>query len=70
MAGNVDETGQRRIRLQRGIQVAEVDGHAALTLFPAPVARLPRQRLEQRRLAMVDVSCGADNHPARPSMCN
>ncbi|MNY09527.1 hypothetical protein D3C86_1424430 [compost metagenome] len=46
MAGNVDETGQRRIRLQRGIQVAEVDGHATFTLFAAPVTRLPGQRLE------------------------
>ncbi|MNG37544.1 hypothetical protein D3C84_1249370 [compost metagenome] len=70
MAGNVDESGQLRIRLQCGIQIAEVDGHAALALFAAPVTRLTGQRLEQRRFAMVDMPRGADNHPARPSTCN
>ncbi|MNP85267.1 hypothetical protein D3C76_1849330 [compost metagenome] len=70
MAGNIDEASQARSRLQFGIQVAQVDGHAALTLFPAPVARLAGERLEQCGFTVVDVSCGADNHPARPSTCN
>ncbi|MNQ72427.1 hypothetical protein D3C85_871300 [compost metagenome] len=70
MTGHVDETGQRRARFQRGVEITEVDGHPPVTFFPASITGLPGQRLEQCSLAVVDVPSRADNHPARPSTCN
>jgi len=67
MTGHVDKTGQGRMRFQRRVEVAEVDGHAAFTLFPTPVAEQAGQCLEQGSLAVVDVPCGADDHS---SSCN
>ncbi|MNP50321.1 hypothetical protein D3C76_1445810 [compost metagenome] len=70
MTRDIDETGKGRTRFQRGVEITEVDGHTALALFPALITDLPGECLEQRGLAMIDVPCGADNHPARSSMCN
>ncbi|MNN47906.1 hypothetical protein D3C81_1623500 [compost metagenome] len=46
MTGHVDETGQARSRLQRRIEITEVDGHAAFAFFPASVTGLSGERLE------------------------
>ena len=70
MTGYVDKTGEAGARLQRGIEVTEVDGHATLTLFPASVAGLPGQCLEQCGLAVIDVPCGTDDHSAASPACN
>ncbi|MNJ28579.1 hypothetical protein D3C77_231200 [compost metagenome] len=43
----VDEAGQRRPRLQAGVAVTEIDGHAPFTLFPALIAGLAGQGFEQ-----------------------
>ncbi len=59
VAGHVDERQLRPVRqLER--RVAEVDRDAALLLGRQPVGVLARQRLDERRLAVVDVARGAD----------
>jgi hypothetical protein len=45
-----------------GVGVAEVDGDAARLLFLQAVAIDPGQGFDQRRLAVVDVAGGADDH--------
>ncbi|MNJ48506.1 hypothetical protein D3C77_437010 [compost metagenome] len=70
VARYVDETGQRCPRLQAGIAIAQVDGHAPFALFPALIPRLAGQRFKQGGLAMVDVPCRADDHLIVSSNCN
>ncbi len=67
VAGHVDESGQPGARCEFGVEITEVDGHAAFALLRAAVAGLPRQRLQQRSLAVVDVPRRADDHR---STCN
>ena len=57
--GHVDDREARAVRqLERGI--AEVDRDPALVLLRQPVGVLARQRLDERRLAVVDVTRGTD----------
>ena len=57
--GDVDD-GELRAVGQFERRVAEVDRDAALALLRQPVGVLARQRLDERRLAVVDVTGGAD----------
>ena len=57
--GDVDDREARAVRqLER--RVAEVDRDPALVLLGQPVGVLAGQRLDERRLAVVDVTRGAD----------
>ena len=47
---------------QRRVGVAEVDRDAARLLFLEAIGIDARQRLDERGLAMVDVTGGTDNH--------
>ena len=59
VSGNVDNGELGSIRqLER--RVAEVDRDAAFLLLWEPVGVLARQRLDERRLAVVDVPGGAE----------
>ena len=59
VAGDIDDGELRSVRqLER--RVAEVDRDAALPLLAEPVRVLAGERLDERRLAVVDVSGGAD----------
>ena len=59
VAGHVDDGELRSVRqLER--RVAEVDRDAALLLLRQPVGVLAGQRLDERRLAVVDVAGGTD----------
>lgn len=64
MARHIDKTAKPGTRLQLGIQITEVDGHATFAFLRAAVAGLPGQRLQQRGFAVVDVPCRADDHCA------
>ncbi len=59
VAGDVDD-GQPAPVGQLERRVPEVDRDAARLLFGQPVGVLARQRLDERRLAMVDVTGGGD----------
>ena len=59
VAGDVDER-QRAAAGQLERRVAEVDRDPARLLLGEPVGVLPRQRPDERRLAVVDVTGGAD----------
>ena len=62
--GHVDDGELRPVRqLER--RVAEVDRDAALALLRQPVGVLAGQRLDERRLAVVDVPGGADRQRHR-----
>ncbi len=64
VAGNVDDRELRAVRqLER--RVAEVDRDAARLLLRQPVGVLARERLDERRLAVVDVAGGADRQRHR-----
>ena len=52
---------------QIGVREAELDGDAARFLFLQPVGVGAGQRLDQRALAVVDVTGGADQDRAHPS---
>ena len=56
-------TKPRRI----GIGVTEIDGDAAPLLLSQTVGVDAGQRLHQRRLAVIDVTGGADDHGRRDS---
>ena len=59
VSGDVDDREARAVgQLER--RVAEVDRDPALVLLGQPVGVLARQRLDERRLAVIDVSRGAD----------
>ena len=61
VAGDVDDREARPVRqLER--RVAEIDRDPALVLLGQPVGVLAGQRLDERRLAVVDVT-----RPCRPS---
>ena len=67
VARDVDDREARPVgQLER--RVAEVDRDPALVLLGQPVGVLAGQRLDERRLAVVDVTCGADRqrHVLRP----
>ena len=53
--------GEARAVGQLERRVAEVDRDAALVLLGQPIGVLARQRLDERRLAVVDVACGSDS---------
>ena len=57
---HVDES-DRRLVVQAQAGKADVDGDAALFLLLQPVGVDAGQRLHQRRLAVIDVSGGADH---------
>ena len=52
----------RHCRIDGLVGVAELDGDAARLFFFQAVGFDPGQGPHQRRLAMVDVTCGADDH--------
>ena len=59
VAGDVDDREARAVgQLER--RVAEVDRDPALVLLGQPVGVLAGQRLDERRLAVVDVTRGTD----------
>src|SRR5439155_4923879 len=60
MPGDVDEVDLIAVG-QAEVRVPDVDRHAAPPLFGQPVGVDPRQRPEERRLAMVDVARSADD---------
>ena len=64
VAGDVDERQRRPTRKLEG-RVPEVDRDAARALLRQPVGVLPRQRADERRLAVVDVPGGADRQRHR-----
>ncbi|MNF72525.1 hypothetical protein D3C84_545050 [compost metagenome] len=68
VAGHVDEGGGLAVA-QVGVEVAEVDGDAALTLGRAAVAFLAGEGFEEGCLAVVDMACGADYHSASSRSC-
>ena len=61
MAGNVDEANDVVARCRK-IGEAEIDRHAPRLLFLEPIRVDARQRLHQRRLAVIDMSSRADDH--------
>src|SRR5258706_16222975 len=64
MSRNVDDGELCSVRqLERGI--AEVDRDPAFLLLREPVRVLARERLDERRLTMVDVPGGADRQRHR-----
>ena len=64
VARHVDETEHLAIR-QRRIGVTEVDGDAARLLFLEAIGIHAGERLDERRLAVIDVASGADDHGYR-----
>ena len=60
MAGNVDDTGRRVARIE--MREAEIDRDAALALLLEPVGVDTGQRFDQRRLAVIDVTGGTEDH--------
>ena len=67
VAGDVDDGEARAVRqLER--RVAEVDRDPALVLLGQPVGVLAGQRLDERRLAVVDVTRGADGQRHRATI--
>ena len=63
VAGNVDEA-EHAAALQRLVGEAEVDGDAARLLFLQAVGVDAGERLHQRGLPVVDVTCSADDQDA------
>jgi hypothetical protein len=64
VAGDVDEADARTFgRIEEGI--AQLDADAALLLLGQAVGVHARERLHERRLAVVDVAGGADDHARR-----
>ena len=61
VARHVDETEHRPVR-RRQVGEAEIDGDAALLLLLPAVGIDAGQRAHQRRLAVIDVTGGADDH--------
>src|SRR5450755_3281861 len=61
VAGNVDEAKHVAL-LNRRIRVAKLDGNTASLFLGQPIGVHARQRSDKRRLAMVDVARGSDNH--------
>jgi hypothetical protein len=57
-----------RTSFQRHPGVTEFDGNAAPLFFRQAVGVDARQRAHQRRLAVVDVACSADDHAESPMM--
>ncbi|HET6157046.1 MAG TPA: hypothetical protein VFE34_01760 [Dongiaceae bacterium] len=77
VARHVDETDDGAVRT-RPIGEAEIERDTARFLFRQPVGVDPGERSHQRRLAVIDVAGGSDNHAelsadngiaARPSAC-
>ena len=64
VAGDVDERQRRPTRKLEG-RVPEVDRDPARALLRQPVGVLPRQRADERRLAVVDVPGGPDRQRHR-----
>ena len=64
VAGHVDDLDRQTVRLLQERE-AEVDRDAARLLLGQPVGIDPRQRLDQRGLAVIDVARGADDDVAR-----
>ncbi len=63
MTGHVDEADRPALG-PRPMGKAQLDGDAARLLFLEPIGIDPGQRPHQRRLAMVDMARGADDHAA------
>jgi len=61
VAGHVDEAEHPAI-IQRLVGIAQLDGDAARLFLLEPVGVDTGDRTHQRRLAMVDMSGGADDH--------
>jgi hypothetical protein len=61
VAGHVDETEHAAVG-RRLVGEAEVDRDAARLFFLQPVGVDAGERLDQGGLAMVDVTCGSDDH--------
>ena len=58
--GNIHDAGPRAVgKIQ--VREPQIDGDAPLLFFLEPVGVLPGQRLDETRLAVVDVSGGADD---------
>jgi hypothetical protein len=60
VAGDVDDAGARALG-QREVGEAEVDRNPALFFFLEAVGVLAGERLDQRRLAVIDMTGGADD---------
>ena len=66
MPGHVDKA--QHATVCRGlVGKAQVDGDASGLLLFQAVGVYPRQCLDERGLAMVDVTCCADYHRVKPS---
>ena len=59
--GHVDDAGRLAVA-DVEVREAEVDRDAALALLLEPVGVDPGQRFDQRRLAVIDVAGGAEDH--------
>src|SRR5260370_19265141 len=68
MARHVDESKLTPIAQVR-VGVAEIDGDAARLLFLQAIGIDAGERLHQRGLAVVDMTCGADDHGASCPSC-
>jgi hypothetical protein len=63
VAGHVDDPGlDRRVAGQREVREAQIYGHAARLFLGEPISVDPRERADQRRLAVVHVPRRADDH--------
>ena len=60
VAGDVDDTGAGAVG-QREVGEAEIDRNPALLFFLEAIGVLPGERLDQRGLAVIDVTGGADD---------
>jgi hypothetical protein len=57
---HVDQSESHAIFFEKG--KAQINGNAAPLLFREPVRMCPRQRLDQRRLAMINVPGRSDDY--------
>src|SRR5439155_24608921 len=62
---HIDEDEHRAV-WQRVKSITEVDGDAALFFFLQAIGVDAGERLDERRLAVVDMASGADQHDASP----
>lgn len=63
VAGHVDEPDRRAV-LRWPIGETQVDGDAACAFFRQPIGRHSGERPDQRGFAVIDVTCGRDEHAA------
>jgi hypothetical protein len=64
MPGHIDEA-EALAGGQSGVRVTQIERDAARLLFRQAVCIHAGERLDQRRLAVVDMACRADDHGRR-----